>query len=574
MQLFYKINDISLSKKMAVGFFVVICFTVLIGIYSTITIAKMSQETEDMYQFPYSATETILNIKNDILKIQSGMQDISTAKSSEAIEEAAKNIVDYENTVFQNLKIFQTCYSGDKENIRAFKQLFIDWNPVRDEVVRLSLAGMSDVANQITIEKSTIRVAALNKMIDELIIETNGDAQDFVAQSKTTSFWAMVTNVVFILIIAVISLFIAILTTRSISRPLGTLQESVQYISTGHLDVNFEDYGKNEIGALTRDLRTTTIILNEYISEISYILTQIAKGDLTVSVAGDYKGDFIAIKESLDTISQSLNGTMYQISHCAEAVNGSSNKVYDIASDLSGGMKEQLSALERLDDSVKAVFANTQENAEHADQANHLALEIKQYAIDSNERMADLQQSMGALEQSSGEIAKIVTLIDGLASQIRLLALNASIEAARAGKYGKGFAVVAEEFGLLAIKSAEAAKETQNKIEQTIVKIGEGAQAADETTDNLQTILQGIQNMAEKIDYIALASNKQTARITDISTEVMTISTVAGHTAETAEQSIKESKLLEEQAEEFNRLIDRFRLKTHQTEEETTDSIV
>jgi methyl-accepting chemotaxis protein len=227
---------------------------------------------------------------------------------------------------------------------------------------------------------------------------------------------------------------------------------------------------------------------------------------------------------------------------------------------LSQGSTEQASSIEEITASMTQVSAQTKQNAANANQANQLALAAKENAVEGNGQMQGMVKAMAEINDSSSNISKIIKVIDEIAFQTNILALNAAVEAARAGQHGKGFAVVAEEVRNLAARSANAAKETTEMIENSIRKVEAGTEIANNTASALNKIVDGVAKAAELVGDIASASNEQATGIAQINQAISQVAQVVQTNSATAEESAAASEELSSQAELLKNAVNRFRL--------------
>jgi len=297
------------------------------------------------------------------------------------------------------------------------------------------------------------------------------------------------------------------------------------------------------------------------IIESSAVLHEIVKGNLTVKMEGEYKGDYAKIKDSLNATIDSFNEVLNDINDAASQVASGSKQVSNMAQALSQGTTEQASSVEELTSSMDEIAAKTKQNAINANQANVFTLEAKAAAVNGNIQMIDMLTSMEQINESSINISRIIKVIDEIAFQTNILALNAAVEAARAGQQGRGFAVVAEEVRNLAARSATAAKETSELIEGSVRKVKDGTKLANETASALSKIVDGVSQAATLVGDIAIASNEQATGIAQVNRGIMQVAEVIQTNSATSEESAAASEELSSQAELLNDKIGQFKLK-------------
>jgi methyl-accepting chemotaxis protein len=197
----------------------------------------------------------------------------------------------------------------------------------------------------------------------------------------------------------------------------------------------------------------------------------------------------------------------------------------------------------------------TKQNAENANQANALMNKTRQIVEQANGSMAHLTASMDEISKASEETSKIIKTIDEIAFQTNLLALNAAVEAARAGEAGAGFAVVADEVRNLAMRAAEAAKNTANLIEGTVKKIKEGSEVVQKTNAEFSEVQTSSAKMAELVGEISAASGEQAQGIEQISKAVSEMDKVVQRNSANAEESASASEEMNAQAEQMKQFV-------------------
>ena len=300
---------------------------------------------------------------------------------------------------------------------------------------------------------------------------------------------------------------------------------------------------------------------------------KVAEGDLSIERETGAKGLLGVVMDMVD----SLNEVLSEVNATVQQLSTGSSQVAQASQALSQGATEQASSLEEVSASLNEVNSQSNQNAESAGEANSVAKTAAQNAESGNNQMRQLVAAMGNINESSDEIRKVVKVIDDIAFQINLLALNANVEAARAGKYGKGFAVVADEVRNLAVRSAEAVKETTNMVDDVTKNIEQGTKGAEETAKQLEAILGGSTEVAEFLGEIALASKEQAQGVEQINEGLGQIDRVTQSNTASAEESASAAEELSAQAERLKALVARFKLAgnglTKQTDREPSRPI-
>ena len=298
---------------------------------------------------------------------------------------------------------------------------------------------------------------------------------------------------------------------------------------------------------------TTDAVLAQ--KEIERVLTGAVDGDLTQRIASDkFTGFLRSISDNtnrlLDSVGDSFRTTkvaIEQIGQAAGQLQTTSRMMSSSAVQLRRASDESSAAVARTATGVKA-------NAESAAMANQLVAQTSTAAQTGQGRMGDMTSAMSEINSSAQRIAKIIKVIDEIAFQTNLLALNAAVEAARAGRHGKGFAVVAQEVRNLAERSAKAAKETADLIEDSVAKVGQGVVIADATRAALSEITGNVVKVVDLAGEIAAASGEQ-SRMLDAVSKSMT------EVTEGAQAGSQQSDEVAAAAEELGRQMDVLRTR-------------
>jgi methyl-accepting chemotaxis protein len=232
----------------------------------------------------------------------------------------------------------------------------------------------------------------------------------------------------------------------------------------------------------------------------------------------------------------------------AEQVAAASEQVAGASQSLAQGASEQAASLEETSSSMEEMASMTRQNAENARQADDLMREAGSVVQKANNSMQELRSAMGKINAASDEMAKIIKTIDEIAFQTNLLALNAAVEAARAGEAGAGFAVVADEVRSLAMRAAEAAKNTTQLIQDNQSNIKEGSGLVQTTDEAFSQVFDTTEKVGKLVGEIAAASSEQTQGIDQINQNTTTMDQVTQQVAANAEESAASSEEMAGQA--------------------------
>ncbi len=324
-----------------------------------------------------------------------------------------------------------------------------------------------------------------------------------------------------------------------------------EWSSTGNLKLFAKEKDQSEKAAAE---------LRKILTETNDVMSGVSSGDLSKEIEASVDGELRQLKSSVNNALKLLGDSLSQVILSGNQINRGSNEISAAAQNLASGSTEQAASLEQISSAMNEIGTRAKTNNNNASRAQTLSNQAVSDLNTGNAQMSAMLEAMNAISETSSNVSKVISVIDEIAFQTNLLALNASIEAARAGKYGKGFAVVADEVRNLAGRSSEAAKNTTELIETSILNVKNGVDNANIAADTLKSFVETINNVNDIVCEISSASKEQSNSVSEVNNALVQVNDVVQRNSSISEESASASEELSSQAEVLQSLMNKFKL--------------
>jgi methyl-accepting chemotaxis protein len=536
----------TIRSKLIIGCSLLILIVIATGVISLSRINLLGNLTVKMYNHPLTVTRASLQADVGIIKMHRSMKDIALAKDASSLETARKKVDNYEQEVYKEYAIVEERILGDegKQLIAKTIQIFRDWKPIRDEVIKHMQAGERDAAATITKEKGAKHVATLDKKMVALVnyAAVKGEGFFNMAQAKSDS--AYVLTISMIVVGTILGIGIVYLLARLIITPINKLKSNIEYIEQNSDLQQLIDISTND------EIGKTALAFNAMLEKFQALIQQIISSTTQLATASEQVSSVAS--ESARNVERQIQET----DQVATAINEMTATVQEVAKSATSAASAAQSADNESKGGKSVVMTTMQAIEDLANEVESTSTIIHQ------------------VEEDSKNIGNILDVIKGIAEQTNLLALNAAIEAARAGEQGRGFAVVADEVRTLASRTQDSTNEIQQMIEKlqsgsrkavAAMEVGRekaatGVEHAKEASEALEAITRSVATINEMNTQIASAAEEQSSVAEEINKSIINIREVSELTANGSEQTTNTSQQLSSLATQLQSLVAQFKV--------------
>lgn len=561
--MFNKIKEMKVEKKLEFCFTLVVMIASFSGVLGLIfLLVNNLQYSEALVSNGFSQGE-IGKFSTYLNKEPSSIRELILFEEEDDLKAAYEDLAQTQVKTDAALEamLLNCTEPSELEYIDIITKDLPAYREIYTEVVAYAMENKNDEALNLLATQGKPLLKELTNAVESLI-ELNEDMGNSVSRRLTVQTYIIIAVMILSILAAVLlSIRFAKFVANLFVEPIHQINAASAKLAQGDLNIEIEPLHPDELGEMTVSFKEAADMIKLYISELSRGLGEVASGNFDVSSNVDFKGDFSALAHALDAIVAELSETLQKINDGAEQVALGANQMAESAQALAEGATDQAGAVEELTATIQNITEAVITTSEKAGLSHQNAQTFEAAAQKSSEDIQELTVAMERINATSKEIANIIAEIEDIASQTNLLSLNASIEAARAGEAGKGFAVVADQIGKLASDSADSAINTKRLIENSINEIQLGNEITAKTTTAIESVINGIKELAESTKEISELSEVQADSMRQLELGVEQISEVIQNNSAAAQETSATSQELSAQSDSLEDLVGQFQLK-------------
>jgi methyl-accepting chemotaxis protein len=537
------LSNVKIGIKLFGGFLLISLVFSAVSAVNAVRLAQIRDMQQKMYRLNIMPLKDVVDLTEAFQKTRVCLRDVLLAATPEALEQAESQLKDSNKVMEEAIDSIDTSSKAAKGAVKEVRQSLARYHSFQEQFLEIALAGKKDEA--IAYGKSPEVVQIIKGCAEQVkglaatkIANADKRAESIINITNSS----LTLSVICVVVVLLMSVGFGLIITRSITRPIQELAQLAEHVAGGDLSVRIVANGQDEIGALAdsfarmaESLRETLCKLDDTSMQVAAASNQLHSSSRQISTGTD---EMAQQALTVATASEELAATSGDIAQNCHAAARSSQQANSAAETGAAVVAQTITVMNRI-----------------AERTNSTARTV---------------ENLGA---RSDQIGDIVGTIEDIADQTNLLALNAAIEAARAGEQGRGFAVVADEVRALAARTTRATREIGDMIkaiqsetkgaiaamEDGVSEVRQGTEEAAKSGSALQDILYQINAVTMQVNQIATAANEQSATTSEITNNIHLITDVVQQTAQSSQESTAAAAQLARLSDDLRSLVNRFR---------------
>jgi methyl-accepting chemotaxis protein len=535
-------NKLQIRTRLLAGYAIIIMLMIITGVFALNRVNLVAGLTTSLYEHPFTVRKSVRDAYFDVMKMHSFLKD--AVMSPGMLNSSVQKINESEKDFAAKMGIVKERFLGKQEEVDHVYKAFEEWKPVRDRIITLLRAKQTAAAINVLNDAEAIKLANLEKEVGDILAVADTKATDFMNGAQKTAKDSF--NLLLMIVLAGIALavVIGVKLTRSIVEPLKIVVEVAERVAGGDLTVTVPVTGnQDELGALLRtfqqmvkNLRTQTLAIQEGVNVLASSSAEIlASTSLVASGAAETAS---AVNETTATVEE-VNQTSQLASQKMRLVAEGAQRSLQVAQQGRKSVDDAVLGMDRI-----------------------------------REQMETIAESIVSLSEQGQAIGEIIATVNDLAEQSNLLAVNAAIEAAKAGEHGKGFAVVAHEVRSLAVQSKEATAQVRTILndiqkatnaavmatEQGSKAVEAGERQSGEAGETIRLLADNIAEAANASTQIASSSQQQMVGMEQVGQAMENIKEASILSVTSTRQAEQSAQNLHELGQKLKRLVEHFKL--------------
>lgn len=596
----------NIKFRLAIGYGIVIIIMILITSISFVNFQNLKKQNDVLIQEYFRKTLETNNIIDNLNIVARSVRNLYIYNIAKENDRDFDRIAEARKKAGTSIKYLPENVKTDEEKALLDKMIIDRTEYVKNLDIYLNLIKENNKTEAADLMSGKLRTHqnAYFQYLGELIEYYNTQTNQLGLNISKSINQALLLLSILLIIAILLSIIFALWVSNSITKPIDQCVNAARSIAEGETKVSFNIIYHDETAHLMNAMSDMSKSINlmyqdadyltkaalegklstrakadlhkgdyrkivegvnqlldniiEPIHEAMSVMNSLANKDMTSRIKGNYRGELNDFKENINLAAKNLEEALMQVDMAVEQISSASSQIGSGAQVLAEATGEMASSLEEVSSSIEEINSLTSNNTDNSRQGLKLADLAVASVDEGNSAMNEMSIAMNDILKSSKETSKIIKTIDEIAFQTNLLALNAAVEAAHAGEAGKGFAVVAEEVKNLALRSAEAAKNTNNLIEESSKKAELGAKIVDQVNHSFEDIKSNFIKVKQIVKEITTSSEEQTHGVQQVNAAIQEMNKVTQQNAANAEESASAAEELNSQASELQGMVSQF----------------